>query len=140
MTINDFGSIRTMIFSFMYLDEKCGGIEWQKVEDIREASQYVEWIMTGQSFQPLILWFNFSQTADRYSMATFSKQFNALHAFWKDEFVLEGLQLIPSLNGMKYSEFDRSLQRRIEELSAECKVITTSDAEVAAHFGKMLFA
>ena len=140
MVINDFGAIRTMIFSFMHLDEKCGGIEWQKVEDIQEASQYVEWIMTGQYFKPLILRFDFSQKGDRYSMATFSKQFNALHAFWKDEFVLDGLQLIPSLNGMKYSEFDRSLQRRIEELSVECRVITTGNAEVAAHFGKMLSA
>jgi hypothetical protein len=46
-----------------------------------------------------------------------SQRVRTLHAFLTDELVLEGLQLIPQLNGFKYSDLPTSRQRRFCRVS-----------------------
>ena len=136
MQISDFRSVRDMQFSFLYIDEMCKGIEWQRVMGITQGAKCVEWVIMGQKLSPIILQYNPSN--ELYSMLVHSAQYHALHAYYTGKFPLSRLEMLPQLNGLMYADLDAQHQRKIEGVAVHCKVINTEDEAVAGYFGEMM--
>jgi len=67
----------------------------------------------------------------RYSVIDGQQRLTAIYSFLKNEYALEGMEVLSELNGLRYSELPPFLIRRLEERSIKClRIDSTIDTQV----------
>lgn len=102
--------------------------EYQRefVWDINRQSRFIESLMIGLPIPYIFL----AETAKgRYEIVDGSQRIRTLAAYLNNELEIKGLEKIPNLNGLKFSDLDISRQRKIKNISLKMIVLSerTSD-------------
>lgn len=97
--------------------------EYQRefVWDNTRQSRFIESLMIGL---PIPYIFLAETTTGRYEIVDGSQRIRTLAAYLQDELKIKGLEKIPELNGLRFSDLDISRQRKFKNMSLKMIVLS----------------